>query len=247
MFFTSATGRCIFLLIGQSVNLFWEALWQIFLNSEPSLLQAATDSGPSLSYNCHTLYTPLVNRALMGASAPIIFFAPAASLCCNAAGELKMDTLKQLLENPDVVRGAGIVVSALLFVISAIHGYWTLGGRRGVRAAIPELDGRPVFRVTTLGTFTVMFLLLLAGVILLGSVGIYGDVEPEFLYSWTPWTLFVVFFIRAVGDFRYAGIFKKVRYTYFAWWDTFVYIPLCLLIAALCLVVALGQNAVVSS
>ena len=157
-----------------------------------------------------------------------------------------MDALKEFLENPDVVRWASIASATLLFIISAIHGYWTLGGRRGVKAAIPELNGRPVFMVTTLGTFTVMFLLLLAGVILLGSVGFYGDVEPKFLYSWTPWILTVVFAIRAIGDFRYAGIFKKVRYTYFAWWDNFIYIPLCLLIAALCLVVALGRTAVIS-
>lgn len=157
-----------------------------------------------------------------------------------------MDAIKEFLQNPDVIRWSGIAAASILFVLSAIHAYWALGGKRGIRAAIPEVNGRPAFSVTTLAAFAVMFLLLLAGAIMLGSVGLYGDVEPEFLYNWTPWILFVMFLIRSVGDFQLAGIFKKVRYTYFAWWDNFVIIPTCLLIAALCLIVGMGQNAAVN-
>jgi hypothetical protein len=38
--------------------------------------------------------------------------------------------------------------------------------------------------------------------------------------------------LRAVGEFRYVGLFKRVRGTKFAVLDTFVYSPLCLLLGA---------------
>jgi hypothetical protein len=37
---------------------------------------------------------------------------------------------------------------------------------------------------------------------------------------------------RAIGDFKYLGLFKRVRGSRFATLDTFVYSPLCLLLAA---------------
>jgi lipopolysaccharide/colanic/teichoic acid biosynthesis glycosyltransferase len=37
---------------------------------------------------------------------------------------------------------------------------------------------------------------------------------------------------RAVGEFKYVGFFKRVRDSKFATLDTFVYSPLCLLLAA---------------
>jgi len=42
----------------------------------------------------------------------------------------------------------------------------------------------------------------------------------------------VVFSGRVVGDFRWFGIFKRVTRTPFAWWNTWIYIPLCVLLRA---------------
>jgi hypothetical protein len=43
---------------------------------------------------------------------------------------------------------------------------------------------------------------------------------------------------RAVGDFRLVGLFKRVRGTRFARYDSLVYTPLCLALAAGCFAVA---------
>jgi len=43
----------------------------------------------------------------------------------------------------------------------------------------------------------------------------------------------VVFAARAVGDFKYVGFFKSIKGTTFALWDTRVYSPLNVVVAAL--------------
>jgi hypothetical protein len=45
------------------------------------------------------------------------------------------------------------------------------------------------------------------------------------------WGLSILFFLRAVGDFNMVGLFKKIKNTEFAKYDTWVYIPMCLLIS----------------
>ena len=41
----------------------------------------------------------------------------------------------------------------------------------------------------------------------------------------------IIMLIRAVGDFKYVGFFKKIKGTIFAQNDTHFYSPLCLLIS----------------
>jgi hypothetical protein len=38
----------------------------------------------------------------------------------------------------------------------------------------------------------------------------------------------LVFLVRAVGEFKLVGFFKRVRGTSFARWDTWLFSPLCL-------------------
>ncbi len=47
------------------------------------------------------------------------------------------------------------------------------------------------------------------------------------------WLTAVIFLLRAIGDFRYVGVFKRHRESSFAKLDTLLYSPLCLLLACL--------------
>jgi len=47
------------------------------------------------------------------------------------------------------------------------------------------------------------------------------------------WLIAAAFALRAIGDFRYVGFFKRVRESRFARLDTFAYSPLCTLLALL--------------
>jgi hypothetical protein len=62
--------------------------------------------------------------------------------------------------------------------------------------------------------------------------------------SMTKWSCIVfaaVFFARTVGDFKYVGLFKKIKGTHFSKYDTWFYSPLCLFLS-LSFVIA-GMNA----
>lgn len=149
-----------------------------------------------------------------------------------------MASLFALLAEPLVVLIATLTASALLLALSVLHFYWANGGRWGYRAAVPEWEGRQVFMPTSLATYGVGFALLLAAVLLPGRIGLYGEPQFALLYEIAPWVLCVIFAVRAVGDLRFVGFFKKVRFTYFAWWDTRLHSPLCLLLSLLCAIAA---------
>jgi hypothetical protein len=59
------------------------------------------------------------------------------------------------------------------------------------------------------------------------------SIGPEWVPRVGIWVIAVVFALRAVGDFHYCGLFKRVRDNAFARYDTLVYSPLCVVIAAL--------------
>jgi hypothetical protein len=133
---------------------------------------------------------------------------------------------------------AGLLVLGLL-CISGIHFYWTAGGRKGIDAAVPTERGQQIFQPTAGATFFIAFFSLLFAAVIPGSIGLYADAEPAFLYSWAPWILVVVFSLRALGDFRYVGLFKRVVDTRFAKMDSAFYTPFSLLMALWALVVAI--------
>jgi hypothetical protein len=122
------------------------------------------------------------------------------------------------------------IVAGVLFVVSGIHMYWALGGSAGHRAAIPTSGGAPLFRPSKLATIIVALLLALAGWFVLEWGGGYRWMFPDFSLSFGGWLLAVVFMMRAVGDFKWLGFFKKKKGTLFARWDSLLYSPLCFML-----------------
>ena len=111
-----------------------------------------------------------------------------------------------------------MLLTAVFLTLSLLHVAWALGLRTGP-AVVPSRAGKPLFTPSRAATLTVAALLAAAAAV-----------------AWVRWApglyaLALLFSLRAVGDFRYVGFFKRVRDTRFAWWDTRVYSPLCLLIA----------------
>ena len=141
-----------------------------------------------------------------------------------------------------VMRLIGLSTAGVLFVLSLLHVYWAAGGGWGTGVTIPTRDGRPLFEPPPAGTLLVAFLLLSAGLVVLGRLGIWGKVLPRWPFVVGIWTLVAVFAGRVVGDFRWFGVFKRMNGSTFAWWDTWLYVPLCFLLALGCLLVALRQS-----
>ena len=133
-----------------------------------------------------------------------------------------------------------LVASALLTLIflllSGIHGYWALGGRWGSGAVFPELPhNQSDFKPGPLPTLVVAAGLLLFGGVVAGRGGWLSFFSPQWAawFGYGTWAIAGIFLLRAVGEFRYVGFFKSVRHTRFAYWDSRLYSPLCLVIAIL--------------
>ncbi len=124
------------------------------------------------------------------------------------------------------------ILAFIFLLLSLIHFYWAWGGRWGIVNTIPEENGKLLFEPKPFATATVAILLLAAAGIVLGRAGlIVLPRVPENVYFWSTWILSLLFFLRAVGDFRCIGFFKTYKGTPFAVWDTRLYSPLCLLIS----------------
>ncbi|CAB3747139.1 hypothetical protein B7G54_03510 [Burkholderia puraquae] len=123
----------------------------------------------------------------------------------------------------------------MLCAIALIHVYWALGGRRGKRAATPEQDGEPLLRPTAIGTLAVAAALLGGACVVAVRAGWLGPNAYRGATSFAVVALALIFAVRAVGDFRYVGFFKRIRGSRFARMDTLYYSPLC---AALALSIA---------
>ena len=129
----------------------------------------------------------------------------------------------------------------MFLALATLHVYWAFGGRWGAGIAVPEVDGRPLFRPSRVATLSVALLLVTAATIVgVRSNAISGHGAILSLAHLGAWTLSAVFALRAVGNFGTFGFLKSTRDTVFARYDTFVFSPLCAAISLGCLLIALG-------
>jgi hypothetical protein len=146
--------------------------------------------------------------------------------------------------------------AAIFAVLGLIHAYWAAGGQWGRDVALPTHGAKPgqpprfALHPTPAATALVALLLFAAAATVLGAAGIWGGesaagagaatTKPNGVLVAGAWILAALFFLRAVGDFRYVGVFKRIRDTRFARWDSGLFSPLCVAIAALAAITALG-------
>lgn len=133
----------------------------------------------------------------------------------------------------------------LFFLLAILHIYWAFGSLLtsnsiSMAAVIPETSKGPVLKPGFAVTMAVAFGLLVAAAISFFAMKpIYKGASVAFVSEW--WCVYgnlaiaIIFLVRAIGDFRYVGFFKKVHETKFAIYDTLFYSPLCFLIACVAL------------
>ncbi|HXU31820.1 MAG TPA: DUF3995 domain-containing protein [Thermoanaerobaculia bacterium] len=141
---------------------------------------------------------------------------------------------------PSLSSFAGPVVVAVLAVLSLLHVYWGFGGRLGWLSAFPEVESRPLFVPTAAQSFAVAAALGVAAVVIAGTAGLISVPVSNRLLRIGSYGIAVVFLLRAIGEFRHVGFFKRNRRTRFARMDSLFYSPLCVLIAAGAFLVARG-------
>ena len=137
--------------------------------------------------------------------------------------------------NMDAPSIAGALAATVLLFLAMLHVYWAIRGNTGSSPAIPSVDGKPLFVPSRAATVAVAVALGIAALLLLGTIGVLGaGIVPHNVYRVGTSAVATVFLLRAIGEFRYVGFFKRVHGTPFAYWDTRVYSPLCVVLAVAC-------------
>lgn len=133
-----------------------------------------------------------------------------------------------------------VVLFLVFLFLASMHVYWALGGRWGGEAAVPAKDDNTkVFSPGPLPTLIVAAGLLLLALVVLASARLIAFQLPAWINHYALWIIAAVFVLRAIGDFKYVGFFKKITKTRFAQNDSKFYSPLCLVISILTIILAL--------
>lgn len=127
-----------------------------------------------------------------------------------------------------------VVFSLVFFMIFLIHANWFFGGRWGLEQSLPTnekgervLNPKPIDAAFVALAFLAVALNYLA-IHFLPDFKLLDKINPYFI-----WIVPSVFLIRAIGDFKYLGFFKKVKQTRFGTLDQKFYSPLCLILSVL--------------
>ena len=124
------------------------------------------------------------------------------------------------------------IVCVVFVVLALWHLYMAMFGAPGGGGAVPSVNGKPLFVPSTQSTVAVGVALLLCALLVAATAGRVSVGLPRNVLVWLSCALALGLLARAIGEFRYVGFFKKVRGSRFATLDTYVYSPLCLLLAA---------------
>lgn len=136
----------------------------------------------------------------------------------------------------------GILLAAIFAILSLFHIYWATGGRFGSSVTVPTVSGERLFSPSPLATVLVAMALLAAMLTILGQIGLLGEIIPRWIFRWATFGIAALFLLRAIGDFKLVGFFKQVNDTGFAFWDTFLFSPLCLFIAVAAFLISYSKT-----
>ncbi|MFT4534589.1 MAG: hypothetical protein ACJA1A_002355 [Saprospiraceae bacterium] len=132
-----------------------------------------------------------------------------------------------------------LILAIILFILSLIHFNWARGGIWGFENALPTNEkGERILNPRKIDS-------LIVGLGLLGFAFFYLHLSSlltlaifELIMHYLKWIIPSIFMLRAIGDFRYVGLFKKVKNTKFGRFDTYYFTPLCIIIVMLGLLIA---------
>ena len=147
---------------------------------------------------------------------------------------------KQVTFNKMLTTLIGLFLFFTFFFLSVIHFFWGLGGKWGANAAIPTNgNNEKVMNPKLFECFVVAFGMLGLGLFILIKSNILSFNLPNWLMKYGLWAVSIIFILRAIGEFKYVGFFKKIKSTQFSRLDTKYYSPLCLAVALLVMVLIL--------
>jgi hypothetical protein len=136
-----------------------------------------------------------------------------------------------------------ILVAFAFTILAIMHIYWALGGNLDISKMIPVSNGKPVFTPGAIGTFSVAIVLACFAAVSL-ALGFREAVPVDYrpYVKFAGFIIGAVLVLRAIGEFKYVGFFKRVRGSDFAKYDSLAYSPFCLLAGSAFLFLAVNQS-----
>lgn len=124
-----------------------------------------------------------------------------------------------------------LAVSIAFLLLAAWHLWMAYRPSAGMSAAVPSVDGKPLFVPSRAATLAVAAALAACALLVSATGGLIDAGLARGVLVAPSYALALGLLARAVGDFRYVGFFKRVRGSRFAHVDTLVYSPACALLA----------------
>jgi hypothetical protein len=126
-----------------------------------------------------------------------------------------------------------LLLACVYFALALLHVYWAMGGQVGFAGALPAVDGRFVFQPGRAVTLGVAFMLAGAGALICAWIGVLHTPVPRIALRLGVAALGMAMLARAIGDFRYVGLFRAARTSLFARMDRWLYTPFCIVAGVL--------------
>jgi hypothetical protein len=148
---------------------------------------------------------------------------------------LKRNTNKRKKEKKMIL---SVILSGIFLLLALIHFNWVIGGTFGFAASLPTNEnGERVLNPKKIDSAIVAIGLTTFAFFYAFKSGILQYNLPEWILKYGGWIIPILFLLRAIGDFKYVGVFKKIRKTTFGKIDTKLFTPLCLTIAVFGLII----------
>ncbi len=135
-----------------------------------------------------------------------------------------------------------VINTSIFLLLSILHFYWAIGGQLWSADVLPtNSSGLKIMNPSIMGTLIIAIGLLLLALITIGNKGLFDKYINRKYFRYGTLVIAIVFFLRAIGDFKFVGFFKTITQTGFAINDTQIFSPLCLFVALLSLTIFLNK------
>ncbi len=127
-----------------------------------------------------------------------------------------------------------VIINTIIFLLlSLLHFYWAFGGQIWLDSVLPTNSiGTKMLNPSMFATLIVAFGLLFLAFVAAGNIGFLDNYVKRIYFRYGSLVIAAIFLLRAIGEFKFVGFFKTITSTQFAVNDTWIFSPLCLLIAS---------------
>jgi len=139
-----------------------------------------------------------------------------------------------------MIKYLSFILVLTYFVIALFHFYWLFGGEKWIDKALPtDENEKRVLNPGKFETVIVTFGLLLFEFYYLLKMELFEMEIPKLIAEYSGWIISLIFIVRAIGDFKYVGFFKRIKKTEFAKLDTRYFTFISLIVGLIGIIIEL--------